>query len=155
MISPFIFPKCAGPECRCVKEYRMTRLLLLAAFAVATPALAQEKEAQSTQPQRVRSVLLYGDQQCPKAESPDEIVVCANAGDSPYRIPKNLRERTPGPEGTSWVRRAELIDEVNRVGMPGSCSPVGSYGASGCTLQAIQQWAAERKAQKARESNIP
>jgi hypothetical protein len=132
----------------------MTRLLLLAALAAALPAAAQEA-AQGSQPQRVRSVLLYGDDKCPKPESPDEIVVCANAGDSPYRIPKNLRERTPGPEGTSWVRRAELVDEVNRVTLPGSCSPVGSFGQSGCTLQSIQRWAAEKKERKARESSVP
>ncbi len=133
----------------------MTRLILLAAVALAAPALAQDGAASDATPQRVRSVLLYGDQACPKAESPDEIVVCANAGDSPYRIPKKLRERTPGPAGTSWVRRAELVQEVNRVGIPGSCSPVGSYGQSGCAMQSIQQWAAEKKAQKEREAKLP
>jgi len=133
----------------------MIRPLLVAALVVAVPAAAQEADAPDDQPQRVRSVLLYGDQQCPKAESPDEIVVCANAGDSPYRIPKNLRERDPGPEGRSWVRRAEVVDEVNRVGVPGSCSPIGSFGQSGCTMQMIQRWAAERQERKARESKIP
>lgn len=133
----------------------MIRLALLASLTLAPPALAQDEAARSTQPQRVRSVLLYGDQACPKAESPDEVVVCANAGDSPYRIPKNLRERTVGPDGTSWVRRAELIDEVNRVGVPGNCSPVGTFGQSGCTLQSIQRWAAEKKEQKAREAQVP
>lgn len=132
----------------------MTRLLLLVALAMAMPAWAQE-QADGGQPQRVRSVLLYGDDKCPKPESADEIVVCANAGDSPFRIPKNLRERTPGPEGTSWVRRAELVDDVNRVTLPGSCSPIGSFGQSGCTLQSIQRWAAEKKERKARDANIP
>lgn len=133
----------------------MPRLLLLAALAFAPPAFAQDEDVQSTQPQRVRSVLLYGDQTCPKPESPDEIVVCANGGDSPYRIPKNLREREPNPASTSWTRRAELVDEVNRVALPGSCSPIGSFGQSGCTLQSIQRWAAEKKEQKARESRVP
>lgn len=131
----------------------MNRLLLVALLAA--PPVAAQQEGAPTQPQRVRSVLLYGDQQCPKAESSDEIVVCANAGDSPYRIPKNLRERTPGPDGTSWVRRAELVDEVNRVALPGSCSPVGTSGQSGCTLQSVQRWAAEKKERKARETQVP
>lgn len=132
----------------------MIRLLSLAAFALATPVSAQE-EAQTAPPQRVRSVLLYGDDKCPAAKSADEIVVCARAGDSPYRIPEKLRERTPDPEGTSWARRAELVDEVNRVAVPGSCSPIGSFGQSGCTMQQIQRWASEKKAQKARESSLP
>lgn len=133
----------------------MIRLLSLVALAVAPPARAQEGTAQEGQPQRVRSVLLYGDEQCPKPQSEDEIVVCANAGDSPYRIPKNMRERPVTPESTSWVRRAEVVDEVNRVTLPGSCSPIGTFGQSGCTLQAIQRWAAEKKEQKARESRVP
>lgn len=132
----------------------MSRLLFLSLVA-ALPAMAQDKAADPAPPQRVRSVLLYGDQQCPKAESPDEVVVCANAGDSPYRIPKKLRERTPGPAGNSWARRAEVVDEVNRVTLPGSCSPVGSFGQSGCTLQSVQRWAAEKKEQKAREAQLP
>lgn len=133
----------------------MNRVITLAAIAL-TPvsAIAQDKAADAP-PQRVRSVLLYGDQTCPKAESPDEIVVCASGGDSPYRIPKNLRERPVTPASTSWVRRAELVDEVNRVGVPGSCSPVGTFGQSGCTLQSIQRWAAEKKEQKARDAAIP
>lgn len=132
----------------------MNRLLLFA-LLIATPAGAQDKGDDPSPPQRVRSILLYGDQQCPKSENPDEIVVCANAGDSPYRIPKKLREREPGPAGTSWARRAELVDEVNRVAVPGSCSPVGSFGQSGCTLQSVQRWAAEKKAQKEREAQVP
>lgn len=132
----------------------MSRLSFLA-LLMASPAVAQQAEPPGAPPQRVRSVLLYGDDKCPKAEKPDEIVVCANAGDSPYRIPKKLRERTPGPEGTSWARRAELVDEVNRVTLPGSCSPVGSFGQSGCTMQMVQRWAAERKEQKARDAQVP
>src|SRR5688572_18229838 len=117
------------------KGVSMIRMLLLGTLVAATPALAQE--SQTAPPQRVRSVLLYGADKCPKAESADEIVVCANAGDSPYRIPKKLRERAPGPEGTSWARRAELVDEVNRVTLPGSCLPIGSFGQSGCTMQMV------------------
>lgn len=133
----------------------MSRLLILAMLATAMPAMAQEAETGTQPPQRVRSVLLYGDDKCPKAESADEIVVCANGGDSPYRIPKNLRERPVTPASTSWTRRAELVDEVNRVGVPGSCSPVGTFGQSGCTLQNIQRWAAEKKAQKEKDALVP
>lgn len=133
----------------------MSRLLILALLASTTSAMAQDKDAGAAPPQRVRSVLLYGDDKCPKAQSAEEIVVCANGGESPYRIPKKLRERPATPASTSWVRRAELVDEVNRVGVPGSCSPVGTFGQSGCTLQSIQRWAAEKKAQKEKDALIP
>ena len=133
----------------------MIRLFILALLTTSAPVLAQDADAPSGTPQRVRSVLLYGDEKCPKAESSDEIVVCANGGDSPYRIPKNLRERPATPASTSWVRRAELVDEVNRVGVPGSCTPVGAFGQSGCTVQMIQRWAAEKKAQKEMDALVP
>jgi hypothetical protein len=131
----------------------MKRLLILS-MALATPALAED-EAPSTAPQRVRSIVLFGDQACPKAENPDEIVVCSNGGDSPYRIPKNLRERPVTPASTSWVRRAELVDEVNRAVLPGACNPIGSFGQSGCTMQMIQRWKAEQAEQKAKEAAVP
>jgi len=130
------------------------RVLMLAAIAAA-PVLAQEAGDGNEPPQRVRSVLLYGDDQCPKAESEDEVVICSKVGESPYRIPKSLRKTEPGPGGTSWTRRAELVDEVNRVTLPGSCSPIGSFGHTGCTMQMLQNWRAERAAQKAEEAAIP
>lgn len=127
---------------------------MLAAF-VATPAFAQEAEDGNAPPQRVRSVLLYGEDQCPKPESEDEVVICSKVGESPYRIPKSLRKSEPSPASTSWTRRVELVDEVNRVTLPGSCSPIGSFGQSGCTTQMFQQWRADRAARKAEEAAIP
>lgn len=134
----------------------MIRPLLIASLAV-SPVMAQEPAGTegSAPPQRVRSVLLYGEEACPKAEGPDEVVICARPGDSPFRIPKALRKTEPGPEGTSWVRRAELVDEVNRATLPGSCSPIGSYGQSGCTIRMLQQWKAEMKAKKDEEAAMP
>ncbi|WP_423603008.1 hypothetical protein [Sphingomonas sp. MS122] len=131
----------------------MIRMLMLAMLA-ATPVLAQEAEDGNAPPQRVRSVLLYGDDQCPKAESEDEVVVCSKVGESPYRIPKKLRKSKFRPESVSWTRRAELVDEVNRQTLPGSCSPIGSYGHTGCTIQMLQQWRAERAERKAEEAAI-
>ncbi|MFN4097622.1 MAG: hypothetical protein ACK4GG_12715 [Sphingomonas sp.] len=135
----------------------MIRPFLIAMLA-ASPVLAQdgaEPAGAGAPPQKVRSVLLYGDDTCPKAESADEVVICSRPGDSPFRIPKTLRKTEPGPGGTSWVRRAELVDEVNRAVLPGSCNPIGSYGQSGCTIRMLQQWKAEQKAKKAEEAAIP
>lgn len=132
----------------------MIRMLMLAMLA-ATPVAAQEAEDGNEPPQRVRSVLLYGNETCPKPTSEDEVVICSNAGESPYRIPKSLRKSKFSPESVSWTRRAELVDEVNRQVLPGSCSPIGSYGHTGCTIQMLQNWRADRAAQKAEEAAIP
>ena len=128
----------------------MIATLLVAAL------FAAPQEAPQDPPQRIRNVLLFGDEQCPKAEDPEEIVVCANAGDSPYRIPKRFRDeqKTTG-DSVSWSRRAEVVEEVNRVGLPNSCSPVGSGGQTGCTRAFIRQWAQERLEKQLQDSDVP
>ncbi|NML04757.1 hypothetical protein [Sphingomonas sp. G-3-2-10] len=109
----------------------------------AVPAAAQD--AQDGPPKRVRSVITFGDEKCPPATDPDEIVVCASGGDSPYRIPKRFRNQpAEGPAAQSWSRRVEVVEEVNRAGLPNSCSPIGTGGQSGCTRQMIRQWYQER-----------
>ncbi|WP_448664260.1 hypothetical protein ACG3SL_06170 [Sphingomonas sp. CJ20] len=119
--------------------------MLIAAAVLATPAMAQDKPAPDSPPKRVRSVLLFGDDPCPKTTDPDEIVVCATAGDSPYRIPKRFRDQPKeGPTGQAWTRRMEVVEEVSRSGLPNSCSPVGIGGQTGCTRQMIQQWAQDK-----------
>lgn len=124
---------------------------LIAALLLTMPAAAQDKKAEPEgPPKRVRSILLYGDETCPKSEDPDEIVVCANAGDSPYRIPKQFRNKPSEAAGArSWTSRMETVEEVNRSGLPNSCSPVGSGGQTGCTRAMIRQWYLERLQQKA------
>jgi hypothetical protein len=124
----------------------------LVAALFATPALAQD--ASKDPPKRIRSVILYGEEACPKPENPDEIVVCASAGESQYRIPKRFREEAADrPDARSWSRKVEMIEDVNRVGMPGSCSPVGIGGQFGCSREFIRQWAQERLEKKAKEDS--
>ena len=124
-------------------------LLIAALFAA-------PQDAPQDPPQRIRNVLLFGDEQCPKAEDPEEIVVCANAGDSPYRIPKRFRdEQKMTGDSVSWSRRAEVVEEVNRVGLPNSCSPVGSGGQTGCSRAFIRQWAQERLEKQVQDSDVP
>lgn len=129
--------------------------LLIATALLAAPAMAQDKSEPQDPPKRVRSVLLYGDEACPKPKDPEELVVCANAGESPFRIPKRFREApAEGPAAQSWARRAEVVEEVNRIGLPNSCSPVGSGGQTGCTRQFLRQWYQEKleaEAKAARE----
>lgn len=125
---------------------------LLIALALAAPLPGQDAEASQGPPERVRSILLFGDEACPPPVDPEEIVVCAEMGDSPYRIPKQFRAApAEGPEGQAWGRRAEMVEEVNRIGLPNSCSPVGSGGQTGCTRAMIRQWAQERIERRAKE----
>ena len=124
---------------------------LVFAALIAAPVPAQEAAAHDGPPKRVRSILLYGDEKCPPAESPDEVVVCANAGDSPYRIPKRFRNQpNEGAAAQAWTNRVETVEEFNRAGLPNSCSPVGTGGQTGCTRAAIRQWYQERLDAKAK-----
>jgi len=133
--------------------------LLVAAALLAGPAMAQDsKQSQDSSgpPKRVRSILLYGQEECPKPQSEEEIVVCANAGESPYRIPKEFRNK-PKDDAASqaWTNRVEMVEDVNRAGLPNSCSPVGTGGQTGCTRQMIRQWYQERLDAKAKASQVP
>lgn len=134
----------------------MFRPLLIAAL-IAVPGFASAQEATSSAPpSRIRSILLEPGKKCPVAVG-DEIVVCTPL-DQPYRIPKELRDDRPiPPTSQSWVNRAATIDEVGRVagGTPNSCSPVGTGGQTGCTLQLIQRWRAERNEQKRDGVKVP
>lgn len=98
----------------------------------AAPALAQDGNYRS------RTVLVYGDDPCPKSENPDEIVVCARRPEEErFRIPKNLREE----ERAATISRADDVGAQRAAlasGRPtatgiGSCSSVGPGGMIGCT----------------------
>ena len=126
-------------------------LPLLAALAFAAPALAQNDSslAQSSQPPQRTSVLYtYGDEPCPEPQG-DEIVVCAQQPESDrYRVPKELREEIKEDVpagGGSWASAVEGYDNVARASRPNSCSPVGSYGFTGCASAAMRQWFEERR----------
>jgi hypothetical protein len=116
----------------------------------AAPTSSSQQQAESGQPpKRIRDVTLAAGQPCPPAAA-DEVVVCRTLED-PYRIPKPLRDQHPIPaQNQSWVNRTATADEVGRRagGLPDTCSPVGSGGATGCTAQMLRQWTAEQKAKR-------
>jgi hypothetical protein len=127
-------------------------LPLFAALALAAPAFAQNDSslAQSAEPPQRTSVLYtYGDEPCPEAQG-DEIVVCAQQPETErYRVPKELREEIKEDVpagGGSWASAVEGYDNVARATRPGSCSPVGSYGFTGCAAAAMRQWFEARRA---------
>lgn len=130
-----------------------TAALLLPLFALlAAPAAAQGDDslAQAGEPPQRTSVLYtFGDEPCPEPQG-DEIIVCAQRpeGDR-YRVPKELREelKDDAPAGGgSWASAVEGYDTIARQTRPNSCSPVGSYGYTGCAALALRQWFEERRA---------
>ena len=133
-----------------------TRLLIaVPALLIAAPAFAQATES-SGPPQRVRSVILHGDETCPTASTPDEIVVCAKSEDSPYRIPREFRELPDeSAKAQDWGSRVETITEVNRAVLPGACNPIGTFGQTGCSSQFVRQWQREKADQRAKEDRVP
>lgn len=132
-------------------------LPLFAALTLAAPGYAQDgyapddaSLAQSGQPPQRTSVLYtFGDDPCPEPVG-DEIIVCAQQPESErYRVPKELREELKEEEsvgGGSWASTVEGYDDIARVTRPNSCSPVGSYGFTGCASAALREWFEARRA---------
>lgn len=127
-------------------------LPFVAALALSAPAIAQDDDslAQSGQPPQRTSVLYtYGEEPCPEPVG-DEIIVCAQQPESErYRVPKELREELKedvAVGGGSWASKVEGYDNIARQTRPNSCSPVGSYGFTGCAALALRQWFEARRA---------
>jgi hypothetical protein len=124
----------------------MAKLLLLAALAAATPALAQDEPAASST--RESQIEVYGQDACPPSTD-DEIVVCHRRPEEErYRIPAPLRHSSQRPE-QGWGARAQTMDDVSRQVLPNSCSVIGSYGQTGCQQAFIRQWYDSRRAARA------
>ena len=125
---------------------------LLAALAFTAPAAAQADDslAQSAQPLQRTSVLYtFGSDPCPEPVG-DEIIVCAQQPESErYRVPKELREELKEDVvvgGGSWASKVEGYEDIARQTRPGSCSPSGSYGFTGCAALALREWFEARRA---------
>jgi hypothetical protein len=118
--------------------------LALAALAVFP---ADAAAVQDAPPQREVRVIVYGDDPCPVASSPDEIVVCGRqAEDERYRIPRALRDRRERRAGgTAWGARAEDLEDAQRDSRPNSCSVVGTGGQTGCAAALVRQWYRDRR----------
>jgi hypothetical protein len=134
--------------------------LVLAAMAVPMAArAAPPAQAAADSESRTISIVVYGDDPCPKADG-DEIVVCARQPESErYRIPKRFRgqKAAQSPANTSWANKTRTLDEASRTaaGIPNTCSAVGTGGQSGCQAQFLAQSAAARRQQKDDDAAIP
>jgi hypothetical protein len=126
----------------------MKAALPLFALAASAAAVSLAPAPAGAQPQeRIRRLVVYGADPCPRGASGDEIVVCARRPETErYRIPKELRDREPGddPESTSWAARAEALEYVGRTGIQ-SCSTVGPGGVSGCWNELVRAWRKDRR----------
>ena len=127
---------------------------LAAAAGLLAPSADAAEPADTAAPDPMRrtiSLVVYGDDPCPKNEG-DEIVVCARRPESErYRIPKPLREK-PVPVGApGWASQVAQMEQAGRAIIPGSCSVNGSYGFTGCTAAMIRQWFAERRMEASKD----
>lgn len=131
------------------------RFSLFAGVTVAALSLVQPLYAQSGAPQgdvagpsseRVRQVIVYGDDPCPQGNG-DEIVVCGRQEEKErYRIPKEVREAPDfgSTKNETWSNRVKSIEYVGRDGTE-SCTPSGLGGTTGCFTQIAAKAKAERR----------
>lgn len=129
----------------------MTRLIPLFVLAAATAAPGQAQAPAADPPEKIRQLVVYGNDPCPRGEG-GEIVVCARRPNSErYRIPPGLRDEDAGAAGESWAARAASIEYVGRTGIQ-SCSTTGPGGATGCLQELID---GARKDRTIHPENLP
>jgi len=120
----------------------MRRLLAVAALPLAFAALPAPAAAQDNAGDKVNTVIIYGNDECPK--SAETITVCARLAESErYRIPENLRG-SDSPQNESWSNKVQSFESVGNFG-PLSCTPFGAGGELGCTAKMIRDAYAEKK----------
>lgn len=124
----------------------------LAGLMLATlPIGAQTAEP----PEKVATLLVYGEDACPKGEG-DEIIVCARLPENErYRVPKRFREKKADRAAQSWSNTARELEWVGRSGLPNSCSVNGSNGQTGCFQQFMRMAREEREQAKREAAGVP
>jgi hypothetical protein len=108
---------------------------LLASALAASPLAAQDSAGE-----KIRMVIVYGEDAAPTAQG-DEIVVVARLPESErFRIPENLRY-SDNPANMAWINRVERLEFIGASGTL-SCSATGV----GCTQEMIRNAYADKKA---------
>jgi hypothetical protein len=134
--------------------------MMPARFLLAVPLLmicstAFAADAAPAEPTKMTTLIVYGDDPCPRS-SDDEIVVCAREPEGErYRIPKRLRRVNPKAADRSWGDRAQVLEMVSTRGTPNSCSPIGSNGQTGCMSQFLRQAREEREQSALEGRQVP
>ncbi len=116
----------------------MLRILALASAAIAAGMVVAPAASAQDGNYRTRTVVVFGDDACPVASNPDEIIVCARRPEEErYRIPKAIRdeERAAAIARRDDVaaNRAAIVSGKTAATGTGSCSTVGGGGITGCT----------------------
>ncbi|WP_164155879.1 hypothetical protein [Sandarakinorhabdus rubra] len=95
---------------------------------------------------RQRLVTVFGNEECPKPSSADEVVVCARLPESEvYRIPEPLRKAQTRQSVLTQNRALLLGSGTGGAGNSiGSCSVVGPGGMTGCNQRQAEAWAQDR-----------
>lgn len=118
---------------------RRVLAITLASLFAASPLAAQDAAGD-----KVRMVIVYGDDAAPTAQG-DEIIVVARMPEADrFRIPEGLRY-SENPANDAWINRVERLEFVGASGTL-SCSAVGIGGATGCTQEMIRNAYADKKA---------
>lgn len=119
-------------------------MIRFAAFAALAVLAVTPLSAQDAGGDKVRMVIVYGDDEAPAPQG-DEIVVVARMPEAErYRIPENLRF-SDNPANQAWINRVEKLEFVGNFGTL-SCSATGVGGATGCTQEMIRNAYADKDA---------
>lgn len=120
------------------------KIAILAGVAAAIVATASPASAQSAAQNGV--LVIYGNERCPTNDNGEEIVICVKRSkNEQFRIPKELRDLEITPENESWAVRGNANDTAGASVGIGSCSTVGSGGATGCFARNADQYRANKK----------
>jgi hypothetical protein len=105
---------------------------------IATPLVAAPKGKPTEM--KLSTLIVFGNDPCPRSTD-DEVVVCARQPESErYRIPKQFRgKQYNAARDGSWAGTARMLEYVNRQGLPGSCSPIGTNGQTGCFRRFLEE----------------
>lgn len=123
-------------------------IALLATLAASSAAEARRPVVPPASGRQIISLVVYGEDGCPKAIA-DEIVICARKPESErYRIPKDLRQEPVAVGTQGWGSRVAAVEADARQLIPGSCSPIGSNGQTGCAQAALARWYWDRRQQQ-------
>ncbi len=133
---------------------RLRSLTPAVALAVVNFAL-MIAPAQAEAPDRVATLVVYGDDPCPVEEG-GGIVVCARKPESErYRIPKDLRPKKEVVGSQGWASRVQTMEASGRQLLPNSCTVIGSNGQTGCTQAMLRQWFEERRLAEQEAAGVP
>lgn len=131
-----------------MKSLSIISLIAGLALTTAVTAAQERNSRSSSEGEKIRIAIVYGDDIAPEAESENEIVVIARLPESErYRVPDIFRGSGPDdPRNQAWTQKITALERVGRFGTE-SCSTSGLGGFTGCQKSLIASAVAERQAE--------